>query len=164
MPRRAGVVFEPGDLEKFVSESNRIEDIHRPPTEGELLASAHFLALDRPRVADLCEFVQTHQPDAELRVEYGMNVFIGDHVPPRGGPEIEPALAALLGAIAAGELNPFAAHVAYETLHPFSDGNGRSGRILWAWQMVRQGWHPRKGIGFLHSFYYQTLSAQRAPG
>lgn len=30
-------------------------------------------------------------------------------------------------------------HVAYENVHPFPDGNGRSGRILYNWQRVRMG-------------------------
>lgn len=31
------------------------------------------------------------------------------------------------------------AHVAYEGVHPFADGNGRSGRILYNWQRIKLG-------------------------
>lgn len=48
---------------------------------------------------------------------------------------------------------PWEVHIAYEMLHPFTDGNGRSGRMLWAWQMRN---FP---LDFLHTFYYQTLNA-----
>ena len=56
------------------------------------------------------------------------------------------------------ETDPWVFHVQYERLHPFTDGNGRSGRALWAWQMMRR----REGLalGFLHRFYYQTLVAR----
>ncbi len=46
--------------------------------------------------------------------------------------------------------------VRYELLHPFSVGNGRSGRTLWAWCMLRRGDDPFT-LPFLHRFYYQTL-------
>ena len=63
---------------------------------------------------------------------------------------------------AAASRTCFEAHVAYETLHPFTDGNGRSGRALWAKHMLADGqdgyWLER---GFLHTFYYQSLENTR---
>jgi Fic family protein len=61
-----------------------------------------------------------------------------------------------LPGIERGDLSPFAAHVRYEHLHPFTDGNGRSGRAIWAWQMLYQG-RGEIPLGFLHHFYYQSI-------
>lgn len=141
----------------FVTESNRIEDIHREPTDAEIDEHERFIALDRIAVADLEQFVSVYQPDARLRDMPGLNVRVGNHYPPPGGPEIRPALEALLTDMS----DPYTTHVRYETLHPFTDGNGRSGRALWAWQMMNA--HGRIPLGFLHTFYYQSLSGARLP-
>lgn len=45
-------------------------------------------------------------------------------------------------------------------LHPFMDGNGRTGRAVWAWAMQRDGQDPF-ALSFLHRFYYQTLEYSR---
>lgn len=150
------------ELLYFVTESNKIEGIHREPTEAELAASQHFIDLSVVQVADLCAFVSTCAPGATLRTKAGMNVQIGDHLPPPGGPLIKRRLEDLLERANKDE-DPYTIHVAYETLHPFLDGNGRSGRILWAWQMLRIGAWPRLKLGFLHAFYYQSLSGSRRP-
>ena len=93
-----------------------------------------------------------------IRNQRGMDVRVGNHLPPRGGPEIEYGLMGILDRVGDRE-NPWSLHVAYETLHPYMDGNGRSGRAIWLWQMIHQQdarWALR--MGFLHLFYYQTLS------
>lgn len=145
----------------FVTESNRIEGILRPPTDDEYLAHAQLLVIDRLGIADLATFVWRIQPSARLRLN-GECVTVGSHVPPAGGPAIGYKLDDLLYRVNEGEVSPWHAHVEYETLHPFTDGNGRSGRALWAWQMFNQAHNKRwMELGFLHLFYYQTLSNRR---
>lgn len=152
----------PDDLRLFVTESNRIEGIHRKPTMAELRAHCVFLALEVPTIADLQAFVQVVAPGKPLRQQEGQNVRVGDHVAPPGGPNVPLALGLILDLIATSD--PHSIHLAYETLHPFMDGNGRSGRALWLWQMLnqREAYHALR-MGFLHLFYYQTLSAIGRP-
>lgn len=139
---------------QFVTESNRIEGILRPPTAAELMEFKHFMALEKVNLGNLIQFVSVYQPDARLRVHPGMNVRVGLHVPPPGGPAIVDALNEILTRARRKQPNHcHEIHLAYESLHPFTDGNGRSGRMLWAWQLRN---FP---LGFLHHFYYQTLAA-----
>lgn len=144
----------------FVAESNRIEGIHRAPVEQEVLAHEHFLTLETVTVADLESFVaKVAGRAAVLRREPGLNVRVGPHLPPPGGPKIEPALKAILANANTCE-PPYDVHIEYESLHPFLDGNGRSGRVLWAWMLRREGRDPFM-LGFLHSWYYDSLDAGR---
>jgi hypothetical protein len=147
-------------LTAFVTESNRIEGIHRKPTKAELAAHMTFLGLPAVTVPDIERFVASVAPGHSLRREPGHNVRVGNHIAPPGGPEIEIALQRLLDDLPS--LTPYAAHVQFETLHPFGDGNGRSGRALWLWQMLRRSERDARmalGLGFLHCWYYATLEA-----
>lgn len=137
----------------FVAESNRIEGIHRPPTDAEIAEHRRFIALKQVTLEDLIAFVAVYQPDAVLRDQEGLDVRVGGYRPPKGSPQIAYDVTVIL-VDAYTWSSPYRTHVEYEKLHPFTDGNGRSGRALWAWQMARKQGCP---LGFLHHFYYQTL-------
>ncbi len=141
------------NLKQFVAESNRIEGILREPLPVEIKAHEDLLALGEISIGDLGHFVSKIQPGAILRCEPGRDVRVGNYIAPPGGPEIPQQLRILLQQ--ANEcFSPYHIHLAYENLHPFTDGNGRSGRALWLWQR-----HGVADLGFLHQFYYDTLSA-----
>lgn len=129
----------------FIRESNRIEGITRAPFKREIAEFERFLSLSSVRVEDLIDFVNVYQPGAKLR-ERGMNVKVGDYFPPLGGELIRPALEAILAHLK--KIHPVEIHQRYERLYPFTDGNGRSGRMLWAWHMAKWGYDFK--LGFLH--------------
>ena len=153
MIKRAALKEVGWSLEDFVRESNWIEGIVRKPLAKEIDAHKRFLKLRSIGVYALEEFV--HEICGELiRARPGMDVRVGGYALSLGGADIVTSLGGILARM--DEQGPYRTHVAYEHLHPFVDGNGRSGRVLWLWQMGGEA-----PLGFLHKFYYQTLGASK---
>lgn len=143
-------------LLRFITESNAIEGICREPLPQEIGAHQGLLEVpwDAITVGALEAFVENVQPGAKLRKWPGMNVKVYHHVAPPGGPQISSRLEALLKDPL---LDAYERHLAYQDLHPFTDGNGRSGRALWLHEMGGIAALKEMRRGFLHEFYYQTL-------
>lgn len=138
-------------LTDFMQESLHIEGILRPPFEHEMAGLEAFRRMIRPpTVMELTALCKTFQANAQLRDKLGLDVVVGNHFPPRGGQGIADNLKRLLDN--SRDYTAFRLYCAFEALHPFTDGNGRTGRALWLWRM---GGHPQS---FLKSFHYQTLS------
>ena len=142
----------------FLTESNHIEGIMRPPSAGECAAFDRFYMSFDVTAQSLGDLQAVFAPGHPLRDRIGMDVQVGRYVAPFGGPRILPRLQALLRRMRSNN-DPWKTHIEFEMLHPYLDGNGRTGRMLWAWHMTAIGRDPF-ALPFLHRFYYQTLEAQ----
>jgi hypothetical protein len=146
------------DIVAQVAESLRIEGIVRLPTEDEIMEHERFTHLESLSISELEAFLKVFRPGARLRLYPGQdNIRIGSHVPPKSGEHIVAQLKALLTFINANKIDWWSAHIQFETLHPFSDGNGRLGRAI-ACRTLRATRPSRLDLGFLHAFYLQTLN------
>lgn len=158
----------PFSLVDYVAESNRIEGIPNDSVAKlghEIEAWRRFLAVKAGSIhhGHILELAKVLQPDAVLRDKTGLDVRVGSHVPPAGGPRMMGDLIDIL--IRAQDVvqmrfparGAFQVHCDYENLHPLTDCNGRTGRALWLWMM---GGVEKAPLGFLHHWYYQTLDAQ----
>lgn len=145
---------------KNIRESNEIENILREPYDSEVEEHKRFLELPALTVEDVQRFVYVYAGAGErLRNLITDHHYIGKRKL-EGGPHVKAKLNALIRAINEKRIDPWNAHVEYELLHPFTDGNGRSGRMIWHWMMKRQynnTYESMVGIGFLRRFYYQAM-------
>jgi hypothetical protein len=151
----------------FVIESNRIEGIEGA-TGGEVIAFEHFIGLDTLYLGDVLNLLNRFAPGHLIRTGVGQDVYVGNYKAPAGGPNIMLTLAEIIGRVemwkqGLAHASPLNVHRDFEKLHPFTDGNGRVGRAIWAWQMLHALPGTRElrvglSLGFLHEFYYQTLS------
>lgn len=147
----------------YVLESNKIEGIlgYR---DIEVQTLREFLQLPRIAVPDINNLALVYtQGEGRLRMRPGMNVQIGDHVAPRGGIEIIQLLDDILDFASEHQQSrdAYQTYINYETLHPFMDGNGRTGRALFLWQELKACRTRVLVIGFLGEWHYRTLECSR---
>lgn len=144
------------NIHRFLMESNSIEGIFHEPDTTEVQDVYQFFKLKNLCLFDVTTLQSKLVPNAPLRDKFGLNVRVGQYIPPPGSPELKTEFSALITNISDNIITPFIGHMVFETLHPFMDGNGRMGRIVWAWHMITNNKSPFD-LGFLHTFYYQTL-------
>jgi len=150
-------------LASFLVESNAIEGIYGIPTEETIEWAWSFLHKEELHVSDIRNMVTVFQHDAQYRNKSIVpDVRVGGHIPMPSGPDVHYALVHILDDINAEigvlykEHNVYEIHQRYEHLHPFTDGNGRSGRMIWLWMMVAIGYTYK--LPFLQEWYYQSLA------
>ena len=130
----------------WIRESNLIEGVDDPAEDAQcLVAWTTFLKkpLDLHTIKWLHRKVMKHlRPDIAGKWRC-CNVRVGFHIAPdfRQVPRLMLEWGLQHGG-AATEDAIKAAHVAFETVHPFEDGNGRTGRMIMNWQRVKAGLEP----------------------
>lgn len=164
-------------LRKFVVQSWGIEgyNLKNDSEEIEKMVDKHeelFTNLDKaksegkPTLMYLCDFTKNMkhvERGGALRDTAGMDVRVGNHIAPKGGPEIKTRLIDLLSEMMKSDgtqKEVYDLHHRFESLHPFMDGNGRSGRALAFWMANNKNIFDDT-YSFLHFWYYQSLKEKR---
>ena len=134
------------DLETYFRESNAIEDVHDPQAIDEALEAWHYLdgldELSHDVIKHAHELLmRNRQPD--LSGEYReVQVYVGDREPPAPARVPYEMDALLERDDPETGLEALEWHVDFELIHPFRDGNGRVGRLLYLWHCRQIGIEP----------------------
>ncbi len=119
--------------------------------------------LSEKRILELHKIAMQDILPIELGKYRSVQVYVGNHIPP--SPEkVKPLMKDLLTwyKFANKKLHPFELacilHVKFETIHPFRDGNGRTGRLIMNFIFLKET-YPLLDIKFkLRSGYYAALA------
>lgn len=152
-------ILEDKLLELFILESNMIENEFPDIGEPMIQLYRNFINYPLMTVTALNAFVITICPKkGKIRDNFGMDVMVGHHIAPPGSPNMPNILDDHLKSCP--RRTPYENHLRYENLHPYLDGNGRSGRALWLREEYQLNGNTVPRRSFLHQFYYDTLANQ----
>lgn len=153
------------DMTRHIHESNLIENIDDPQADQDSLNAWYFLrhqpALTHVIICAVQKFITSHQDDlTPLETGYyrdmaKTNVYIGGKAAPMWH-MIEPLMSNWL--LDYETMSPLKAHIMFEHIHPFADGNGRTGRMLMWWQEIRSGHEPTLIKFSERDKYYENFS------
>lgn len=151
-------------LEVFLIESNSIDDILLEITSEDLDVAQAFIRQKHLMSDNIQAIVEHFQPGAVLRNKVGIDACEGNFIPQKGGLPLETAYFKLINTFNSVDLSDtkkvFDLYCEYQILSPFTDCNGRSGRLIWLWCFYwNLGFLPN--LSFLHLFYYYGLKIRR---
>ena len=133
------------DIREFIRESNAIERVYDDDAiETSMNAWEYLQEQDdlthRVVMGAHRRILEERQPD--IAGEYrDVFVRVGNDVPPSPD-EVPSQMNDLLADEPEDPVEALVWHVEFERIHPFADGNGRVGRLIYAWHCWRLGETP----------------------
>lgn len=131
---------------EHIRQSNLIEGIDDPLQDGQAMVAWQWLSqqrkLDAIVIKKAHKILMDKSPlTADLRGTWRPhNVRVGSHVAP-DHKDVPRLITHWVKTYR--NYNPQEAHIQFEVIHPFADGNGRTGRMLLWWHQISLGKKPQ---------------------
>lgn len=155
------------DIKEYLRESNAIENVYSDQALRDSVEAWRYLWEQERLTHEIVRGVharvlQHRQPDIAGKYRDGQ-VYVGDHVPPP--PDVvESEMVELLEWVPENAVEAIEWHVAFETIHPFADGNGRVGRLLYLWHCRQLGLEPVMWRAEDKQGYYSLFKTPKTGG
>lgn len=107
----------------------------------EHISHSGILAIHKALMRDLA-------PDSYVGVYRRGLVMVGGYTPPAPA-VLHYHVQSYVDYVARPKSHPLHSHVLFEIAHPFYDGNGRTGRLLWAWDRILRGQKVEPILSFM---------------
>ncbi len=156
------------NIKEYISESNAIEDIWgEEEVEQSLIAWKYINKLEKISHYDICriqKIITLHQKHLKpnqrgyYRSFSKTNVKVGWYYAPPYE-EVDKLMEQWLKDL--GKMPPLVAHLRFEKIHPFVDGNGRVGRMLYWWLSQLRGKKPNLYTAKNKDKYYKLFQRKK---
>ncbi len=133
------------NIKEYIKESNAIERVYDESAVTQSMEAWDFLKEIDELTHDTIKeahklFLKERQPNIAGTYR-DVFVRVGNDVPP-APEEIEERMDGLLSENPSNPVEALQWHVKFEKIHPFQDGNGRIGRLIYAWHCFKMGEEP----------------------
>lgn len=155
-------------VRRYIRESNGIEGIYdKKEIDQSLIAWKYLNDLKVITHKDICKLqniITEHQPEllSEWRGTYRsfskLDVSVGTYKAPRYE-QVNQLMHGWLKELPL--MSPTLAHIRFESIHPFADGNGRVGRMIYWWHCLQFGRTPELWTAKERKFYYKLFEEWR---
>lgn len=152
-------------IREYIRESNLIEGIDADEEIAQSMMAWSYLVLQQklthPVICHVQRMITVNQTDLAphergyYRDAAKVNVTVGNYLAPNYT-LVKPLMDNWL--LDYTDLKPMEAHCRFEAVHPFVDGNGRTGRMLLWWQEIKNGETPTLVKDSEKQTYYKMLS------
>jgi len=126
---------------EFLRESNAIERVYDDDALTDAKNAWEYLQQQDELTHEVIKttherLLENRQPD--IAGEYrNVHVRVGQDIPPKPA-AVKPLVTDLLTEEVTTAVEAIEWHVTFEKIHPFADGNGRAGRLIYLWHCLEQ--------------------------